>query len=135
MTLPAGDKEAVENHLFHCRLYMDNALEALGKDEPGKAGEMLWGSFAQAIHAVDAWRGPVIDDHRGLMNFAARISREIDDQAFPLSIAAARSLHHNFYMPAQSREEVAMLIPGLQRAIGQILALLPDDVRNGITGK
>ena len=132
MMLPGGDKEAVENHLFHCRLYMDNALEALGKDDPGKAGEMLWGSFAQAIHAVDAWRGPVIDDHRGLMNFAARISREIDDQAFPLSIAAARSLHHNFYMPAQSKEEVAMLIPGLQRAIGQILALLPDGVRNGI---
>ena len=131
MTLPDSGKEAVENHLFHCRQYMDNALEALNKDEPGKAGEMLWGSFAQAIHAVDAWRGPVIDDHRGLMNFAARISREIDDQAFPLSIAAARSLHHNFYMPAQSREEVAMLIPGLQRSIGQILALLPDDVRNG----
>ena len=132
MVLPDGGKETVENHLFHCRQYMDNALEALGKDELGKAGEMLWGSFAQAIHAVDAWRGPVIDDHRGLMNFAARISREIDDQAFPLSIAAARSLHHNFYMPAQSREEVEILIPGLQRAIGQILALLSDDVRNGI---
>ena len=135
MTDPDRDRQAVENHLFHCRQYMDNALAALGKDELGKAGEMLWGSFAQAIHAVDAWRGPVIDDHRGLMNFAARISREIDDQAFPLSIAAARSLHHNFYMPAQSREEVTILIPGLQRAISQILALLPDDVRNGITGK
>ena len=61
------------------------------------------------------------------MNFAARIRREIDDQTFALSVAAARSLHHNFYIPVETREEVEALIPGIRRAIAQILALLPDD--------
>ena len=131
MTAPASDPQAVENHLFHCQQYMDNALETLGKGEPGKAGEMLWGSFAQALHAVDAWRGAVIEDHRGLMNFAARIRREIDDQTFTMSVAAARSLRHNFYIPVETVEEVESLLPGIRQAIARILALLPDDVRNG----
>ena len=135
MTTPTSDPQAVENHLFHCQQYMDNALEALGKGEPGKAGEMLWGSFAQALHAVDAWRGPVIQDHRGLMNFAARIRREIGDQTFTLSVVAARSLHHNFYIPVETVEEVEELLPSIQQAIAQILALLPDDARNGTEAK
>ena len=134
MTLPAGDKEAVENHLFHCRQYMDNALEALRKDEPGKAGEMLWGSVTQAVHAVDAWRGAVITDHRRLLNFATQIGREIDDPYFPNNFESAKSLHSNFYIPAETREEVEALVPGIRRAIDQILGLLPEDVRNGITG-
>ena len=134
MTLPAGDKEAVENHLFHCRQYMDNALEALGKDEPGKAGEMLWGSVIQAVHAVDAWRGAVITDHRRLLNFATQIGREIDDPYFPNNFESAKSLHSNFYVPSETREEVEALVPGIRRTIGQILGLLPDDVRNGIAG-
>ena len=131
MTTPASDPQAVENHLFHCQQYMDNALEALAKGEPGKAGEMLWGSFTQALHAVDAWRGAVIGDHRSLMNFAARIRQEIDDQTFTMSVAAARSLHHNFYIPVETVDEVEALLPGIQQAIAQILALLPDDARNG----
>ena len=131
MTSAAPNPQAVENHLFHCQQYMDNALEALGKGEPGKAGEMIWGSFAQALHAVDAWRGAVIEDHRGLMNFAARIRREIDDEIFTLSVAAARSLHHNFYIPVETVDEVESLLPGIQQAIAQILALLPEDARNG----
>ncbi len=131
-TAPARDPEAARNHAYHCRQYMDNALDALRKDEPGKAGEMLWGSVSQAVHAVDAWRGPVIYDHRSLMNFAyQRIGREINDPAFPTSVEAASSLHHNFYMPARTREDVELLIPGIQQAIAQILALLPEEVRNG----
>ena len=135
MTAPASDPQAVGNHLFHCQQYMDNALEALGKGEPGKAGEMIWGSFAQALHAVDAWRGAVIGDHRGLMDFAARIRREIDDEIFTLSVAAARSLHHNFYIQIETVEEVEALLPGIRRAIARILALLPEDVRNGTTAE
>ena len=131
MMSPTGDKEAVERHLFHCRQYMDNALDALGQDELGKAGEMLWGSVAQAIHAVDAWRGAVIVNHRDLMNFSVRLGREIDDPAYPNYIASARRLHENFYIPDESREQIEALLPGIQRAIAQLLALLPEDVRDG----
>jgi hypothetical protein len=114
---------------------MDNALAALDKNEPGKAGEMLWGSVTQAVHAVDAWRGPVIYDHRSLMNFAILISREIDDPAFPASIEAAGSLHHNFYLPVRTKEYVELLIPAIRQAIAQALALLPEEVRNGAGAK
>ena len=131
MATPTHDTEATRNHVFHCRQYMDNALEALNKNEAGKAGELIWGSITQAVHAVDAWRGPVIDDHRSLMNFAYhRIGREIDDDAFPISIEAASSLHHNFYVPARTREDLELLMPGIRRAISQILALLPEEVRD-----
>ena len=132
MTTSSRDLEAARNHVFHCRQYMDNAQEALRKDEPGKAGELLWGSVSQAIHAVDAWRGPVINDHRSLMNFAYhRIGREINDPDFPTRVEAASSLHRNFYVPARTRENLERLVPGMRQAVDQILALLPEAVRNG----
>ena len=134
MSTPAPDIEAARNRVLHCRQYMDNALEALHKNEPGKAGELLWGSFAQAVHAVDAWRGPVIDDHRSLINFAARLRQEINSDIFALGLGAARGLHHNFYVPVESKEEVEVLVPGLQQAISLTLALLPEEVRNGTEG-
>ena len=130
-TVPASDIEAARNHVFHCRQYMENALEALEKNEPGKAGERLWGSFSQAVHAVDAWRGPVIDDHRSLMNFAARLRQEINDNIFTLGLGTARGLHHNFYVPVETTEEVEVLVSGLQQAISLVLALLPEEIRNG----
>ncbi len=142
MTATSSAQEHARNHIFHCRQYMDNALDALQKNEPGKAGEMLWGSVTQAVHAVDAWRGPVISGHRSLLNFANRISREIGDPAFPSHIAAAGSLHHNFYILARTVEDIELLIPGIQQAIDQILALLPPDLRDeesssgdGISGR
>ncbi len=129
-TAPAPDPEAARNHLLHCRQYMDNALEAMQKNELGKTGEMLWGSVTQALHAVDAWRGSVINSHRDLMNFSVRISREIDDPTYPNNIASARRLHDNFYVPDVEREEIELLLPGIRRAISQLLALLPGEVRN-----
>ena len=128
---PEPDPEAARNHIFHCRQYMDNALEAVQKNEPGKAGEMLWGSFAQAVHAVDSWRGPVIDDHRRLMNFARDLEREVGDASYRFVLRSARSLHHNFYVPVDTTEEIEDLLPGIQRSISQVLALLPEEIRNG----
>ena len=130
-TSPTSDPEAAKNHVFHCRQYMDNALEALEKNEPGKAGEMLWGSVTQAVHAVDAWRGPVIDDHRRMMNLAYSLEREIGDPSFRFVLRSASSLHHNFYVPVDTKEEVERLLPGIQAAIDQILALIPEEARNG----
>ena len=131
---PAPDPEAARNHVFHCRQYMDNALEALEKNEPGKAGEMLWGSITQAVHAVDAWRRPVIVRHRGLLNFTRNLGVEIDDENFPNNFLSAKSLHDNFYHPDLEVADVEVALPGIQRAISQVLALLPEDVRNGRVG-
>ncbi len=128
---PVPDKEAMENHVCHCRQYMDNALEALQKNEPGKAGEMLWGSVSQAVHAVDAWRGPVITGHRSLLNFANTLGGEIGEPTFVYIFQSAKSLHHNFYVPVETREEVEDLLPSIQQIITQFLALLPDEARNG----
>lgn len=130
-TAPTPDTEAAQNHVYHCRQYMDNALEALQKNEPGKAGELIWGSFAQAIHAIDAWRGTVIHDHRSLMNLSRDIGQEIGDPLYPYHRQSARSLHENFHIPVETREEVEDLLPGIQTAITQILDLLPEEVRGG----
>ena len=130
-TVPSSDIEAARNHVFHCRQYMDNALEALEKNEPGKAGELIWGSVTQAVHAVDAWRGPVIGGHRGLLNFARNIGGEIDDESFPNNFLSAKSLHDNFYHPELEMGDVEVALPGIQRAISQVLALLPEEARDG----
>ena len=129
-TAPAPDPEVARNHVFHCHLYMDNALEALQKNETGKAGEMLWGSVTQAVHAVDAWRGAAINSHRGLTNLSYGLGQEIDDEAYPNNIGSARMLHDNFYLPDVSREHIESLLPGIRRAISQVLALLPEEVHN-----
>ena len=131
-TAPAPDMEAARNHVFHCRQYMENAVEALEKNEPGKAGEMLWGSITQAVHAVDAWRGPVVIRHRGLLNFARKLSREIGDDNFHNNFLATKSLHDNFYHPALETDDVEFALPGIQRVISQVLALLPEEIRNGV---
>ena len=130
-TTPAPNPEATRNHILHCRQYMDNALKALQDDEPGKAGELIWGSMSQAVHAVDAWRGPEIESHRGLVNFAHNLGREIGNPNFTYIFRAARSLHENFYIPVETTEEVEELLPGIQQTIDQILALLPEETRNG----
>lgn len=131
MTARSPNPEAVENHLLHCRQYMDNALDALRVGEPGKAGELIWGSVSQAVHAVDAWRGPVVESHRDLLNFARNLGREIGDPQFPNNFQSAKSLHDNFYMPAETVEEVEDLLPGILQAITQILSLLPEEAANG----
>ena len=127
----APELKSARNHVFHCRQYMDIALEALQKNEPGKAGEMLWGSITQAVHAVDTWRGPVIGGHRGLLNFARNIGGEIDDLNFPNNFLSAKSLHDNFYHPELEVEDVEVALPGIRRAISQVLSLLPEEVRHG----
>ena len=132
-TAPAADPAAARNHVLHCRQYMGNALKALQGNEPGKAGELIWGSVSQAVHAVDAWRGPEIESHRGLVNFAYRLGREIGDPTFTYIFRSARSLHHNFYVPVDNIEEVENLLPGIQTVVNKILALLPDEGRNGTT--
>ena len=135
MATPAQDVEATRNHVFHCRQYMDNALEALNKNEAGKAGELIWGSITQAVHAVDAWRGPVIGGHRGMLNFARNIGDEIDDPNFPNNFLSAKSLHDNFYHPDLDMGDVTVALPGIRRAILQILALLPEEALNGAAEK
>ena len=134
MTRHASDRETVDNHVLHCRQYMDNALAAIEADELSKAGEMVWGSVAQALHAVAAWRGATIDSHRALMNYSGAISREIGDPAFPNMIGSARRLHDSFYVPDLGRQEIDQVLPGIRRAISQVLALLPEETRDGTDG-
>ena len=131
MTSQAPNVDAVDDHVFHCRQYMENALAAVDADELSKAGEMVWGSVAQALHAVAAWRGTAIDSHRDLMNFSGVLSQEISDPAFPNIIESARRLHDSFYVPDLGRQEIDQVRPGIRRAISRALVLLPDEVRGG----
>ena len=46
-----------------------------------------------------------------------------------------KSLHDNFYHPELEMGDVEVALPGIQRAISQVLALLPDEARNGAGGE
>ncbi|MDA1129039.1 MAG: hypothetical protein O2913_10110 [Chloroflexi bacterium] len=48
-------------------------MVALQNREAGKAGELLWGSVAQALEAVATYKDRIIQSHRDLKNFAIQL--------------------------------------------------------------
>lgn len=79
-TNPAsGAREVMRRHLEHSRQYLENGLALLQKGEAGKAGELLWGSVTQAVHAVAASRGVALTNHRSLRYFVNQLARELRD--------------------------------------------------------
>ena len=72
---------AVQTHAIHSIQYLENALIAFQNREAGKAGELLWGSVAQALEAVAAYNNRTIQSHRDLKNFAIHLSKDLDDEA------------------------------------------------------
>ena len=126
-TVPAPDPEAARNHVFHCRQYMDNALEALEKNEPGKAGEMLWGSVTQAFHAVAALHRRDVATHRSLKNFVIWIGDSTGDSSLRGDFEATEKFHNNFYDVTHTTEDVKDIIPTVNRLIERAFHLLPPE--------
>jgi hypothetical protein len=116
---------AVQNHAAHSNEYFENALIALQNREAGKAGELLWGSVAQALEAVATFNDLVIRSHRELKNFAIQLSRELDDETLKIDFILAESLHHNFYDVQQDSSDIEMLVPTVQELVKKLIALIP----------
>ena len=108
---------AVQNHAVHSKQYIENALLALQNGEAGKAGELLWGSVAQALEAVANYKNLTIQSHRKLKNFAIQLSRELDDEVLKNDFVVAESLHHKIYAIQQEPSDIEILVPTIQELV------------------
>ena len=127
--MTTGDAfDAVQSHLVHSRQYFENADSTLHEGEAGKAGELLWGSVAQAVHAVAVSKGLPVKTHRELKNFVIQIARDLDDETIATNFALAESLHHNFYVVQQEPEDIALVLPAIREIISKLISLIPPEL-------
>ena len=119
---------ALQNHAAHSKQYFENALLALQNREAGKAGELLWGSVAQALEAVAAYKDRIIQSHRDLKNFAIQLSSELGDEALINDFIVAESLHHNFYDIQQEPSDIEILIPTIRELVSKLFDLIPSEI-------
>ena len=117
----------IRRYIAHSRQYLENALVALQHDEAGKAGELLWGSVAEAIQAVATYQNVVIATHRDLKNFVIQLGRDKNDSAIQTDFAVAESLHQNFYVVQQETIDVVVLVPTIQAFVLKLLTLIPPE--------
>ena len=133
MTTGNGDNgyaarlDAVRRHIAHSRQYLDNAVIALQDGEAGKAGELLWGSMTQAFHAVAELRRRNVGTHRGLKNFVLGIGQSTGDSSLRRDFEESEKLHNNFYDVTHTAEDIADIIPAVQRLINRAFSMIPPE--------
>ena len=125
--MTTGSIDAIQRFVLHAQQYLGNALLALQNGEAGKAGELLWGSVAQAINAVAASRNRSIATHRDLKNFALQLARELNDSNIEKNFIVVESLHHNFYDVQQEPQDIELVVPATQELVNRLLALIPPE--------
>ena len=119
---------SLRRHVIHSRQYLENALLALKDGEAGKAGELLWGSVAQAVHAVAASKNRRLQTHRELKNFVIQLARELADETIKTNFVLAESLHHNFYEVQQEPQDIVLVLPAVHELIQNLLQLIPPEL-------
>jgi hypothetical protein len=118
---------ALQSYILHSRQYLENALLALQNGEAGKAGELLWGSVAEALQAVAAYTNRPVKTHRGLKFFAIQLARELNDETIKEGFVMAESLHHNFYDVQQEPGDIELVVPIVQGLVTKLFSLIPLD--------
>lgn len=121
-------RATVRRYVLHSLQYLGNALVALQNEEAGKAGELLWGSVAEALHAVAASKNVPIPSHRQLKNFALGLAKELRDESIATDFLLAESFHHNYYEVTFEPTDVAVAVVRIQEMVGKLHKLIPPGV-------
>lgn len=79
--------------------YFANAEKFAGKGEYRKASELLWGAVTQAIKALAAHHGLVIENHAQFFDFMQEVAKETEDELLYKTFLLLNDLHKNFYDP------------------------------------
>ena len=107
--------------------YLENAFSYIEAGDTEKAGEFLWGSMAQALKAVAASKGIEIRSHRGLLDYARELAKELKDESIFMVSRNAESLHRNFYELGYELEEVYISAEEIKATVGKLLSLIPEE--------
>lgn len=117
----------IERYVVHSKQYLANALLALQDGEAGKAGELLWGSVAEAVHALAATKNVPLQSHRQLHNFVLSVSEELADESVAGDLLLAESLHHNYYEVQLEPRDVQVVVPRIRVLVNKLIGLLPSE--------
>jgi len=121
-------QENVRKHVRASLQYLENALAMLNKGEAAKAGELLWGSVAQALEAVAVSRDLSLANHRSLRWFASNLARELNDRTLANGYWQAEALHSNFHAVDLTAEDVSELVEPIRTTVAKLLALIPPEL-------
>lgn len=127
---PANDdiSQRLKGYASRSLIYLQNAHAFLERNEVEKASEFLWGSMAQAIKAVAAFKAIELQSHGAIWNYAKELSRELGDQPLFDAFRDANFLHKNFYESGLTREIVLTLEENIRYAVGKLLSIIPPEV-------
>lgn len=130
-----GDAVSViQNHAFHSQQYFENAANLLEQGEIAKAGELFWGSIAQAFHALAAYNGREVKTHRDFKNLVIQLSRDLQDESIATDFALAENLHFNFYVAEREIEDIVLVLPAIERLRRKVFSLIPRELLEHMTG-
>ena len=116
----------VQRHVAQSTQYFDNAIRAIEAGEPEKASEFLWGSLSQALKAVGASRGILLNSHDQIKRYALDIAKDLSDEGIWYAFIEAQSLHSNFYETGLQIEDVRLGADHVKRAIAKVFSLISD---------
>jgi len=123
----ANSKTDVQRYVQHALQYLSNGLVALQNEEAGKAGELLWGSIAETVHALAATKNVPIPSHRQLHNFVLRIAEELKDQSIAEDFLLAEALHHNYYEVQLEPRDIEIVVPRIRELLNKLFELIPPE--------
>lgn len=121
------DRGRLRRYVVSSQHYLENALAFLQLGEAGKASELFWGSIAEALQAVAAWRGTHLANHRSLRFWAAAIAKELNDPTINEGFIFAERLHSNFHEVELEVVDVATTVEPIRRTVEKLLALIPPE--------
>lgn len=120
-------RETVQKHVLASLHYLENALVMLNNQEAAKASELLWGSIAQAMHAVAASRGVSLSNHRSLRWFMSTLAKELNDRTLLNGFWQAEALHSNFHEVDLTPQDVAVVVEPIRTTVSKLLSLVPKE--------
>jgi hypothetical protein len=89
-----------------------------------KAGEFVWGAYAQLVKATALRRNRHLSKHSQLISYAQSITKALDDIDFLKDFHLARGLHMGFYEGDSDDFTIRQLIEALpewKRKIDELL--------------
>jgi len=123
-------KERAEAYLAQSLKYLENAEKFLGRENPEKAGEFLWGSVATAFKAlVMAKKGKEIKSHGQFWDVARELARETGDESLYKNFREANSLHSNFYDARLSLEDIKINSKNIAKLVKRLMNLTKQSLR------
>lgn len=116
-------KSRTQDYRSQSERYFNNALRLI------EAGELLWGSLAQALKTVAASSGRELRTHDDIRAYALELTRKMEDEGIWYAFVTAQFLHSRFYETGLNMEDVKLGAETIRQAREKLFNLIPDKGR------